>query len=83
MIIISVIFSISLNLQSISCLTQLAQLYNSGTGIDRTNNTITDPTIIDLQRNCFIITNSYVFSLFGIIIGVIIIIVGWKKTRAR
>jgi hypothetical protein len=33
-----------------------------------------------LQRNCFIITNSYVFSIFGIIIGIIILIVGyWKK----
>jgi hypothetical protein len=77
MLIISVILSLFLNFQSFNCLTKLSEYYNSPLEIDPQNN-----TTIDLQRNCFIITNSYVFSVFGIIIGVIILIVGyWKKKK--
>jgi hypothetical protein len=77
MLIISAILSLFLNFQSFNCLTKLSEYYNSPLEIDPQNN-----TTIDLQRNCFIITNSYVFSVFGIIIGVIILIVGyWKKKK--
>jgi hypothetical protein len=77
MLIISTILSLFLNFQSFSCLTKLSEYYNSPLEIDPQNN-----TTIDLQRNCFIITNSYVFSVFGIIIGVIVLIVGyWKKKK--
>lgn len=77
MLIISAILSLFLNFQSFNCLTKLSEYYNSPLEIDPQNN-----TTIDLQRNCFIITNSYVFSVFGIIIGVIILIVGyWKKRK--
>jgi hypothetical protein len=77
MLIISAILSLFLNFQSFNCLTKLSEYYNSPIEIDPQNN-----TTIDLQRNCFIITNSYVFSVFGIIIGVIILIVGyWKKKK--
>ena len=76
-LIISAILSIYLNFQSFNCLTKLSEYYNSQLEIDPQNN-----TIVDLQRNCFIITNSYVFSIFGVIIGVIIIIIGyWKKKK--
>lgn len=79
MLIISVILSLFLNFQSFNCLTKLSEYYNSPLEIDPQNN-----TTIDLQRNCFIITNSYVFSVFGIIIGVIILIVGyWKKKKNK
>jgi hypothetical protein len=82
MLIISALLSIYLYLQSFNCLTQLSQYYNSQFEIDPQNNTSVDLTIVNLQRNCFIITNSYVFSLFGVIIGVIIIIIGfWKKRK--
>jgi hypothetical protein len=79
MLTISAILTLFLNFQSFNCLTKLSEYYNSPLEIDPQNN-----TTIDLQRNCFIITNSYVFSVFGIIIGVIILIVGyWKKKKNK
>jgi hypothetical protein len=79
MLIISAILSLFLNFESFNCLTKLSEYYNSPLEIDPQNN-----TTIDLQRNCFIITNSYVFSVFGIIIGVIILIIGyWKKKKNK
>ena len=79
MLIISAILSLFFNSQSFNCLTKLSEYYNSPLEIDPQNK-----TTVDLQRNCFIITNSYVFSGFGIIIGVIILIVGyWKKKKNK
>ena len=76
-LIISAILSIYLNFQSFNCLTELSEYYNSQIRTDSQNN-----IFIDLQRNCFIITNSYVFAVFGVIIGIIIIIIGhWKKRK--
>lgn len=76
-LIISAILSIYLNFQSLNCLTKLSEYYNSQIRSDSQNN-----IFIDLQRNCFIITNSYVFAVFGVIIGIIIIIIGhWKKRK--
>ena len=78
-LIISAILSIYLNFQSFNCLTKLSEYYNSQIRIDSQNN-----IFIDLQRNCFIITNSYVFAVFGVIIGIIIIIIGhWKKKKIK
>lgn len=79
MLIISAILSLFLNFQSFNCLTKLSEYYNSPLEIEPQNN-----TTVDLQRNCFIITNSYVFSVFGILIGVIILLVGyWKKKKNK
>jgi hypothetical protein len=76
-LIISAILSIYLNFQSFNCLTKLSEYYNSQIRTDSQNN-----IFIDLQRNCFIITNSYVFAVFGVIIGIITIIIGhWKKRK--
>jgi hypothetical protein len=76
-LIISAILSIYLNFQSFNCLTKLSEYYNSQIRSDSQNN-----IFIDLERNCFIITNSYVFAVFGVIIGIIIIIIGhWKKRK--
>ena len=76
-LIISAILSIYLNFQSFNCLTKLSEYYNSQVRSDSQNN-----IFIDLQRNCFIITNSYFFAVFGVIIGIIIIIIGhWKKRK--
>jgi len=76
-LLISAILSIYLNFQSFNCLTKLSEYYNSQIRTDSQNN-----IFIDLQRNCFIITNSYVFAVFGVIIGIIIIIIGhWKKRK--
>jgi hypothetical protein len=35
----------------------------------------------ELMRHCFLVTNLYVYSLFGIIIGVIIIVVWYIKYK--
>jgi hypothetical protein len=76
-LITSAILSIYLNFQSFNCLTELSKYYNSQIRTDSQNN-----IFIDLQRNCFIITNSYVFAVFGVIIGIITIIIGhWKKRK--
>jgi hypothetical protein len=72
MLIISGILGIYLNFQSFNCLTKLSEYFNSPLEMNPQDN-----RTIDLQRNCFIITNSYVFSVFGIIIGVIILIIGY------
>ena len=79
MLIISAVLSLFLNFQSFNCLTKLSEYYNSPLEIDPQNK-----TTVDSQRNCFIITNSYVFSVFGILIGVIILLVGyWKKKKNK
>lgn len=79
MLIISAVLSLFLNFQSFNCLTKLSEYYNSPLEIDPQNK-----TTVDLQRNCFILTNSYVFSVFGILIGVIILLVGyWKKKKNK
>ncbi len=76
-LLISAILSIYLNFQSFNCLTKLSEYYNSQIRTDSQNN-----IFIDLQRNCFIITNPYVFAVFGVVIGIIVIIIGhWKKRK--
>ena len=40
---------------------------------------LTDPYLRMLEWNCFIVTNSYVYSLFGIAIGGILLFVWYRK----
>ncbi|AIC14426.1 hypothetical protein [Nitrososphaera viennensis] len=61
-----------LNFQGYSCLSQLA-------GVDRS--TYPPAALDELERNCFIITNSYVYSLFAAVAGAIVLAVGYKKRR--
>jgi heme/copper-type cytochrome/quinol oxidase subunit 2 len=35
----------------------------------------------EMERDCFIVTNSYVYSLFGVVAGIIMIIVWFAKKR--
>ncbi len=63
---------IYLNFQGIACLTDLAREDSSTIMTDRLD---------ELQRNCFIITNSYVYSIFGVIIGITLIVLGYLKKR--
>ncbi|MDP8886217.1 MAG: hypothetical protein M3M91_00340 [Thermoproteota archaeon] len=37
----------------------------------------------EMERNCAIITNSYVYSVYGIIIGVILLVIGIIKSRKK
>jgi hypothetical protein len=64
--------AIYLNFQGIKCLSDLVQ-------IDRS---VLDPERLEeMERNCFIITNSYVYSLYVVIIGITLIIIGLVKKR--
>lgn len=63
--------AVYLNIQGAACLTQLARMDRSA---------FPPETILDLERNCAIITNSYVYSLFAGAAGVIVLAIGrWKK----
>jgi hypothetical protein len=63
--------AVLLNLLGASCLSLLARL---------------DPAVpgpaADLERDCFVITNSYVYSLFAAVIGAVILVYWrWKKRQ--
>src|ERR671919_810006 len=65
--------AIYLNFQGIRCLSDLVQ-------VDRSS--VLDPERLEaMERNCSIITNSYVYSLYGVIIGITLIIIGVVKRR--
>lgn len=69
--------SIYLNIQGFNCLLKLSQYYN-----DHNNELAFNDTLIqDLEFQCFVITNSYVYSIFGIIIGIILIVFYLFKKR--
>jgi hypothetical protein len=36
-----------------------------------------------MERNCAIITNSYVYSIYGVIIGIILIVIGVIKSGKK
>ena len=60
------VLAVYLNNEGIKCLSE----------ISRSENIRSDDTQLDvLKGNCFFITNSYVYSLFGLIIGALIIVV--------
>jgi hypothetical protein len=64
--------AIYLNFQGVKCLSDLVQ-------VDRS--ILTPERLEEMERNCSIITNSYVFSLYGVIIGIILIVIGLLKRR--
>ncbi len=64
--------AIVLNVLGAACLTQLAR-------IDRSS--IMTESVDELERNCFIITNSYVYSLFGVVAGAILLVYWYKKNK--
>lgn len=64
--------AIYLNFQGFKCLSDLAQVDRSLLTLER---------LEEMERNCSIITNSYVYSVYGIIIGIILIVIGLLKKR--
>jgi hypothetical protein len=64
--------AIYLNFQGVKCLSDLAQ-------VDRS--ILTAEHLEEMERSCSIITNSYVYSVYGIIIGIILIVIGVIKNR--
>jgi hypothetical protein len=61
-----------LNFQGIRCLSDLAQ-------VDRT--IFSAERLEEMERNCSIVTNSYVYSVYGIIIGIILLVIALVKKR--
>jgi hypothetical protein len=64
--------AIFLNFQGYACLSDLARTDRS---------VITPEDVSKLERNCFIITNSYVYSLFGVVIGIVLIVFWYAKKK--
>jgi uncharacterized membrane protein len=64
--------AIYLNLQAVKCLSDLAQ-------VDRS--VITLEHLEEMEGNCSIITNSYVYSVYGVIVGITLIVIGLVKKR--
>jgi hypothetical protein len=63
--------AVYLNVQGAACLTQLASIDRSA---------FPAAGIGQMERNCAIITNSYVYSLFAVAAGIIVLAVGrWKR----
>ena len=72
LVVIGAILAVYLNNEGVKCLSDL----------NRSGNMSRDNTQLErLKGNCFFITNSYVYSLFGLIIGSLIIIVWYSKYR--
>ena len=61
-----------LNFQGMKCLSDLAQ-------VDRT--IFSAEHLEEMECNCSIITNSYVYSVYGSIVGVILIVIALVKKR--
>jgi hypothetical protein len=61
-----------LNFQGIRCLSDLAQ-------VDRT--IFSAERLEEMESNCSIVTNSYVYSVYGIIVGIILIVIALVKKR--
>lgn len=64
--------AIYLNFQGVKCLSDLAQVDLS---------VLAPEHLEQMERNCSIITNSYVYSLYGVIIGISLIVIGLVKKR--
>ncbi|HEX2106846.1 MAG TPA: hypothetical protein VHF28_03860 [Nitrososphaera sp.] len=64
--------AIYLNFQGVKCLSDLMQ-------VDRS--ILTAEHLEEMEWNCSIITNSYVYSVYGIIIGIILMVIGLIKSR--
>ena len=72
LVVIGAILAVYLNNEGVKCLSDL----------NRSGNMSSDDTQLErLKGSCFLITNSYVYSLFGLIIGSLIIIVWYSKYR--
>ena len=64
--------AIYLNFQAVKCLSDLAQVDRSAITLER---------LEEMEENCSIITNSYVYSVYGVIIGITLIVIGLVKRR--
>jgi len=69
---VSGVVAIYLNFQGVKCLTDLA----------RPDRSVVPPELFEeMERNCSIVTNSYVYSVYGVIAGIVLVVVGFMKKR--
>jgi hypothetical protein len=66
--------AIYLNFQSIRCMSDLAQ-------VDRT--IFSAERLEEMERDCSIITNSYVYSVYGVIVGIMLIVIALAKKKKK
>ena len=64
--------AIYLNFQGVKCLSDLAF-------VDRS--VLTPGHLEEMERNCSIVTNSYVYSVYGIVAGIVLVVMGFMKRR--
>ena len=64
------VLALDLNSEGFRCLSILSQ----------EDARLTDPSLRVLEWNCFIVTNSYVYSLFGIAIGGVLLFIWYRKS---
>ena len=64
--------AIYLNFQGVRCLSDLAQ-------IDRS---VVPPELLEeMERNCAVVTNSYVYSIYAVAAGIVLVVAGFMKKR--
>lgn len=64
--------AIYLNFQGVRCLSDLARLDRS----------VVPPELFEeMERNCSIVTNSYVYSVYGVVAGIALVAIGFMKKR--
>ena len=73
LLIASAIMVIYLNNEGVNCLSEISRKENMSLENSQ--------ELEQLRGHCFFITNSYFYSLFGLIIGLIVIIVWYSKYR--
>ena len=66
--------AVLLNIQGASCLTQLARVDRSA---------FPSGVIEQMEQDCFVITNSYVYSLFAAVAGAVVLGYGYFKRRKQ
>jgi hypothetical protein len=64
-----------LNFEGVRCLTAIGRSDDNGVFSER--------ELENASANCFIITNSYVYSLFGVVAGLIVVVFWAYKRRAE
>ncbi len=64
--------AIYLNFQGFMCLSDLAQADRS---------VFAPEQLEEMERNCSIITNSYVYSVYGVIAGIVLVVIGFMGKR--
>ena len=64
--------AIYLNFQGYRCLSDLARIDSS---------VLTPRQLEEMENNCSIITNSYVYSIYGVIAGIVLVIMGYVRKR--